>query len=165
MSAITTEATTTRSTTRLWQGALATGVLAGLAPRVNAVIYDHEHIWHLDSEARVLFPIVVALPFVLAATVGLWAWRGPRNRPALVGLVLSILGVLGVVAFFVSAPIVFGGPGWRPRRSSSERSPASAARRCGSPAPDPTAGKAGPRLTGPRSSHSKELLAKTCLHS
>lgn len=105
----TTTTTTTRSTTRLWQGAFATGVVAGLAPRVNAVIYDHEHIWHLDPEARVLFPIVVALPFLLAATVGLWAWRGPRNRPAMVGLVLSIIAVLGVVAFFVSAPIVLGG--------------------------------------------------------
>jgi hypothetical protein len=110
MSTITTATTgTTRSTTRLWQGALVTGVLAGLAPRVNAVIYDHEHIWHLDPEARVLLPIVVALPFAVAATVGAWAWRGTRNRPALVGLVLAVVSVLGVVAFFVSAPIVFGG--------------------------------------------------------
>lgn len=104
-----TTSTTARSTTRLWQGALVTGILAGLAPRVNAVLYDHERIWHLDPEARVLLPVVVALPFVLAATLGLWAWRGPRNRPALVGLVLSIVAVLGVVAFFVSAPIVLGG--------------------------------------------------------
>ena len=110
MSTITTTPTTTaRSTTPLWQGAVATGVLAGLAPRVNAVIYDHERIWHLDPEARVLLPIVVALPFLLAATVGRWAWRGERNRPAVTGLVLSIVAVLGVVAFFVSAPIVFGG--------------------------------------------------------
>jgi hypothetical protein len=111
MSTVTTApaATTFHPTTRLWQGALATGVLAGLAPRVNAVIYDHEHIWHLDPEARVLFPLVVALPFLLAATVGLWAWRGPRNRPALAGLVLSGVAVVGVLAFFVSAPIVFGG--------------------------------------------------------
>src|SRR5262249_21139091 len=78
-------------------------------PRVNAVLYDNEHIWHLDPEARVLLPIVVALPFLLAATVGRWAWRGPRNRPALVGFVLSLIAVLGVLAFFVSAPIVFGG--------------------------------------------------------
>lgn len=105
----TTPDTAFRSTTRLWQGALATGVLAGLAPRVNAVIYDHEHIWHLDPEARVLLPLVVALPFLLAATIGIWGWRGPDNRPALLGLVLSILSVIGVVAFFVSAPIVFGG--------------------------------------------------------
>ena len=121
---VTTAATTTRSTTRLWQGALATAVLAGLPPRANAVIYDHEHIWHLDPEARVLFPIVVALPLLLAATIGMWAWRGPRNRPALAGLVLSILAVAGVVAFFVSAPIVFGGVaatlGVEGRRRSAE---------------------------------------------
>lgn len=109
MTTVTAAPPTTRSTTRLWQGALATAVLAGLAPRVNAVIYDHERIWHLDSEARVLLPIVVLLPLVLAATVGVWGWQGSRNRPALVGLVLSILSVLGVVAFWVSAPIVLGG--------------------------------------------------------
>jgi hypothetical protein len=124
MTVIAATSTETRSTTRLWQGALATGVLAGLAPRVNAVIYDHQRIWHLDSEARVLLPIVVALPFVVAATVGLWAWRGPRNRPALVGLVLAIVSVLGIVAFWISAPIVFGGVaatlGLEGRRRSDE---------------------------------------------
>ncbi|HJQ07031.1 MAG TPA: hypothetical protein VJ872_16400 [Nocardioides sp.] len=109
MSTLTTTPTRTAPTTPLWWGALATGVLAGLAPRVNAVLYDHEHIWHLDPEARVLFPLVVALPFAVAATVGLWAWRGISRRPAVTGLVLGILSVLGVVAFFVSAPIVFGG--------------------------------------------------------
>jgi hypothetical protein len=117
--------TTTRSASRLWQGALATGVLAGMAPRVNAVIYDHEHIWHLDPEARVLLPLVVVLPFVLAGTVGLWAWRGPSTRPATASLVLAVLSVLGVVAFFVSAPIVFGGLaatlGWEGRRRSQGR--------------------------------------------
>jgi hypothetical protein len=105
----TAQVNTARSTTRLWQGALATGVLAGLAPRVNAVIYDHEHIWHLDSEARVLLPIVVALPLLIAAVVGRWAWRGEHNRPAVVGLVMAVLSVLGVLAFFLSAPIVLGG--------------------------------------------------------
>jgi hypothetical protein len=109
MTTITASPATTRSTTLLWQGAFATGVLAGLAPRVNAVIYDHEHIWYLDAEARVLLPLVVALPFVLAGTVGRWAWRGTHNRAALAGLVLSLFAVLGVVAFFVSAPIVLGG--------------------------------------------------------
>ncbi|HEY3528854.1 MAG TPA: hypothetical protein VGK78_06870 [Nocardioides sp.] len=109
MTTITATSTTARSTTLLWQGAFATGVLAGLAPRVNAVIYDHAHIWYLDPEARVLLPIVVALPFVLAGTIGRWAWRGPRNRPAPVGLVLSLASVAGVVAFFLSAPIVLGG--------------------------------------------------------
>ncbi len=103
---------TTRSsatTTRLWQGAFATAVLAGLAPRVNAVIYDHEHIWHLDPEARVLLPIVVALPFVLAATVGAWAWRGSARRTVRTALVLAALSIVGVLGFFVSLPIVLGG--------------------------------------------------------
>ena len=115
-----------RPTTFLWQGTLATAVLAGLAPRVNAVIYDHEHIWHLDPEARVLLPLVVVLPFVLAATVGVWAWRGRSTRAATTGLVLAVLSVLGVVAFFVSAPIVFGGVaatlGLEGRRRSGGRS-------------------------------------------
>jgi hypothetical protein len=96
-------------TTRLWQGALATAVLAGLAPRVNAVLYDHDRIWHLDPEARVLLPIVVALPLVMAATVGMWAWRGSRSRTARTALLLAALGILGVLGFFVSLPIVFGG--------------------------------------------------------
>ncbi|MDQ1627614.1 MAG: hypothetical protein QOI54_1358 [Actinomycetota bacterium] len=103
---------TTRSavpTTRLWQGALATAVLAGLAPRVNAVVYDHERIWHLDPEARLLLPIVVALPFVVAATVGTWAWRGSRSRTVHCALVLAVLAFLGILGFFVSLPIVFGG--------------------------------------------------------
>lgn len=99
----------TASTTRLWQGALATAVLAGLAPRVNAVIHDHERIWHLDPEARVLLPIVVALPLVLAATVGTWAWRGSARRTARAAIVLAGLSVVGVLGFFVSLPIVFGG--------------------------------------------------------
>lgn len=109
MTTVTAAPRSTHSTTRLWQGALATAVLAGLAPRVNAVMYDHERIWHLDSEARVLLPIVVVLPLVIASALGVWAWRGSGNRPALVGMVLSIVSVLGVVAFWISAPIVLGG--------------------------------------------------------
>jgi hypothetical protein len=34
---------------------------------------------------------------------------GARNRPARVGLVAGILGLAGVLAFFLSAPIIFGG--------------------------------------------------------
>jgi hypothetical protein len=111
MTTITTNpGTTTRTgTTRLWQGALATAVLAGLAPRVNAVLHGRQHIWELDPEARVLLPVVLALPFLLAGTVGLWAWQGPRNRPAVVGLVLAVCAVVGVLVFFLSGPIVFGG--------------------------------------------------------
>ncbi len=103
---------TTRSavpTTRLWQGALATAVVAGLAPRMNAVIYDHERIWHLDPEARVLLPIVVALPLAVAATVGTWAWRGSSGRTVHSATALAVLAFVGVVGFFVSLPIAFGG--------------------------------------------------------
>lgn len=99
----------TGSTTRLWQGALGTAVLAGLAPRVNAVLYDHVPIWHLDPEARVLLPIVMALPLVLAGTVGRWAWHGDSVRLSRTALVLALLAVVGVLAFFLSGPIVFGG--------------------------------------------------------
>jgi len=34
-----------------------------------------------------------------------------RNRPARTGLLCSSLGCIGVVGFFVSAPIIFGGLG------------------------------------------------------
>ena len=42
-----------------------------------------------------------------------WAVRAPAGsgRPAQVGLVCSILGLVGILAFFVSAPIVLGGLG------------------------------------------------------
>ena len=109
MTTTTLDPTRSVPTTRLWQGALATALLTGLAPRVNAVLYDHERIWHLDSEARVLFPVVVALPLLLAATVGVWAWRGPDRRVTRTALVLGILSMLGIMVFFVSAPILFGG--------------------------------------------------------
>ena len=100
---------TTATTTRLWQGALATAALAGLAPRVNAVMYDHADIWQLDHEARLLLPIVVALPLLLAATVGTWAWHGPTRRTARTAMALAVLSFLGVLGFFLSLPIVFGG--------------------------------------------------------
>ena len=34
---------------------------------------------------------------------------GGRNRPARVGLVCGILGLVGVVAFWLSVPIILGG--------------------------------------------------------
>jgi hypothetical protein len=37
--------------------------------------------------------------------------RPDSGRPARVGLVCSILGLVGILAFFVSAPIILGGLG------------------------------------------------------
>ena len=64
-----------------------------------------------DLEGVVLIPLVVALTVALFALLGGWAMRdrAGRNRPATVGLVCGVLGIVGVLAFFVSAPIVFGG--------------------------------------------------------
>lgn len=99
----------TESMTNLWKGAGLTAAAAILFPRLNAVMYEHERIWQFDGEDRVLAPLVVVVSLALFAVVGSIAWRGTRNRPALVGLVIAILAVLGVVAYWISAPIILGG--------------------------------------------------------
>jgi hypothetical protein len=105
------EAITSPNTRTLWIGAAVTSVATGLVRRLNAVIYEGVPIWHLDPEARVLFPLVVLLPLLLFVFLGRWAWRESdrRNRPAKIGLVCGVLGVAGFVAFFLSIPIAFGG--------------------------------------------------------
>jgi hypothetical protein len=95
--------------THLWKGAGLTAAAAILFPRLNAVMYEHEKIWQFDGEDRVLAPLVVVVALALFALVGSIAWRGTRNRPALVGLVFAILAILGVVAYWISAPIMLGG--------------------------------------------------------
>jgi hypothetical protein len=99
----------TDSRTSLWRGAGLTAFGALLLPRVNAVMYDHEKIWQLDHEAAILAPLVVVLAVAVFAAVGPYAWRGPRNRPALAGLVAGVVAVLGVVAYWMSVPIIAGG--------------------------------------------------------
>lgn len=100
---------TTGSTTRLVQGAVATTVVAVLCPRVNAVIYDHERIWHLDHEAAVLVPIVVVISLALFAVVGPLSLRGAGNRPAVTSLAVGVVSIVGVLGFWLSAPIILGG--------------------------------------------------------
>lgn len=97
--------------TVLWIGAVLTAVAAVFFPRLNAVLHDDRAFWQLDTEAAVLIPVVVAATLVLFALVGGWAWRGDRtrNRPAKVGLACGIVAPAGVLAFFVSAPIILGG--------------------------------------------------------
>lgn len=105
------EASAASSVRPLWVGAAITAVAAGLFPRLNAVINEDVLIWHLDPEARILLPLVVALPLLLFALLGRWAWRESDgvNRPAKVGLVCGVVGVVGFLAFFLSLPITFGG--------------------------------------------------------
>jgi hypothetical protein len=58
--------------------------------------------------------LVIALTIGLFALLGGWAWRATSvgNRPARVGLVCGILGLVGVLAFWLSAPIILGGLGF-----------------------------------------------------
>lgn len=96
--------------TLLWVGAAVTAVAAVLFPRLNAVINEDVAIWELDSEAKVLAPLVIVLTLVLFALLGSWAWRREgTNRPAKVALICAVLGLVGVLAFFLSAPIILGG--------------------------------------------------------
>jgi hypothetical protein len=61
----------------------------------------------------ILVPLIIVITIALFAVLGGWAWssRAASNRPAKVGLVCAILGLLGVLAFWLSAPIIFGGLG------------------------------------------------------
>jgi hypothetical protein len=106
--------------TLLWGGAIFTAAAAVFFPRIQGIRDQDESWWRLlwffvpqDVEGVILIPIVVGLTLALFALVGRWAWRDTdgRNRPALVGLVCSALGIAGVLVFFLSAPIILGGLG------------------------------------------------------
>jgi hypothetical protein len=62
----------------------------------------------------ILVPLIIVLTVALFALLGGWAWsaRAASNRPATVGLVYAILGLVGVLAFWLSAPIILGGLGF-----------------------------------------------------
>ncbi len=90
-------------------GAITTAVGAVLFPRLHHVIYEDGPIWEFDSEARVLAPLLFVTALLLFLAVGAWAWRGSSNRLATTALVCGVLAVIGVLAFFVSAPVIFGG--------------------------------------------------------
>jgi hypothetical protein len=95
------------STASFWQAAGATAVAALLFPRLNAVMYDHEKIWQLDSEARVLAPLVIVVALAIFAAVGRLLWRSPRSATA--SLVIGIVAVIGILAYWLSVPIILGG--------------------------------------------------------
>ncbi len=102
-----------RSEKGLWIGATATAIAAVLFPRLEAVKNEDVAVWDLDSEALVLAPLIVVVTLGLFWLVGRWAWRDDKgtNRPARVAVVAAPLGLLGVLAFFLSAPIILGGLG------------------------------------------------------
>jgi hypothetical protein len=95
----------------LRRGAVLTALAAVLFPRLNAVLHEHQAFWQLDTEAAVLIPAIIAATVALFALVGRWAvhHHGAANRSAKAGLTCAILALVGVVAFFVSTPIIVGG--------------------------------------------------------
>jgi hypothetical protein len=109
-----------RTKTLLWTGAVVTAGAAVFFPRIQGIRDDGGSWWSLawffvpqDVEGLILVPLVVLLTIALFALGGRWAWRdtGAGNRPAKVALASGLLGFLGVLAFFLSAPIIFGGFG------------------------------------------------------
>jgi hypothetical protein len=100
--------------TILWAAAVATAFAAVFFPHLEAVKNEDRPVWELwphDREGTILVPLIILITLVLFALLGRWAWSetDARNRPAKVGLVSGVLGLLGVLAFWLSAPIIFGG--------------------------------------------------------
>lgn len=99
----------TQGTALLWKGAALTAFAAVLFPRLNAVLHQNQKIWQLDHEAAILIPLVVLTALAIFATVGRLAWPAPRNRPAVLSILAGVLAVVGIVAYWISAPIILGG--------------------------------------------------------
>lgn len=100
-----------RSEKALWIGAAATAISAVLFPRLEAVKNEEVALWDLDTEALVLAPLIIVLTLALFGLLGTWAWRDTTetNRPAKVAAIAAPLGLVGVLAFFLSVPIILGG--------------------------------------------------------
>ena len=102
--------------TMLWAGAAVTALAAVFFPHLEGVKNKDTPIWEVwphDREGLILVPLVIVLTIALFALLGGWAWntKTKTNRPAKVGLVCAILGLVGVLAFWLSAPIILGGLG------------------------------------------------------
>jgi hypothetical protein len=98
--------------TILWRGAAVTALAAVFFPHLEAVKNEDRPLWELwphDREGLLLVPLLIVLAIALFALLGTWAWSGAHNRPAKVGVVCGFLGLVGVLAFFLSTPIIFGG--------------------------------------------------------
>jgi hypothetical protein len=101
--------------TALWCGGAVTALAAVWFPHLEAVKNEGRPIWEFwphDREGMILVPLVILLTAALFAVAGGWAWNArATNRPAIVGVVCAILGLGGVLAFWLSAPIILGGLG------------------------------------------------------
>jgi hypothetical protein len=99
--------------TRLWWAGLLTLVAATGFPRLNDYLSNTENGGRLDREEAIFLIVIAAVTMLLFGLLGRWAMQAPRDsgRLARVGLVCSILGLVGILLFWVSAPIVLGGLG------------------------------------------------------
>ena len=90
--------------TILWRAAAATAFAAVFFPHLEAVKNEDQPVWEFwphDREGTILVPLIILITLALFALLGRWAWSdtSARNRPAKVGLVCGLLGLVGVLAF------------------------------------------------------------------
>jgi hypothetical protein len=95
---------------RVTWGGLLTLVAALGSPRLNDYISGDRR---FEGHEVVFFVVIAVVTILLFGLLARWAVRAPleSRRPATTGLVASILGLVGILAFFLSAPIVLGGLG------------------------------------------------------
>ncbi len=99
--------------TRVWWAGLLTLAAAAGFPRLNDYISPSENGGRLDREELIGLIAIAAATVLLFGVLARWAVQAPPDsgRPATVGLVCSILGLAGILLFWVSAPIILGGLG------------------------------------------------------
>jgi uncharacterized membrane protein YhaH (DUF805 family) len=99
--------------TRLWWAGLLTLVAAAGLPRLNDYISPSENGGRLDREELIFLIVIAVVTVLLFGVLARWAVQAPPDsgRPARVGLVCSVLGLVGILAFYLSAPIILGGLG------------------------------------------------------
>lgn len=87
--------------TRLWWAGLLTLVAAAGLPRLNDYISPSENGGRLDREEVLFLVAIAAVTVLLFGVLARWAVQVPPDsgRPARVGLVCSVLGLVGILAF------------------------------------------------------------------